>query len=286
MGETRCETWPIPAVWPQVTDEQWEILVPQLRRYAGSCGETTRLQFNGLLYALEGQCQWRLLPPQFGASDTVARRFQRWADKRVFRSVYAALYPPDALSRGRTVIIDGSYAPAHIDAMGAREESSGCLCRVDSSCPRKRPWECAKTEAIGKTRGGYATNIVIAVNEGGQLLDWRLLAGNAPESRAMPALLDGLHPSLVVADKIHDTNANRGLLERRGIRAAIPNHPRRKDPYPWHPAIKKQHIADNYFCRLKSFRRVATRYEKTRENYDAVIALAALWIALRQDYPG
>lgn len=288
MGETHNQTWRIPPHWPQVTDQQWDILVPLLRQYAGSCGENTRLQFDGMLYVLESSCQWHMLPPQFGSPHTVSKRFERWAAKGTFRRVYAALYPRDALSRGRTVIIDGSYACVHPDAMGARGGSSGCLCQVDipEQCPPKRPWYCPETEVIGKTRGGFNTNIVIAVNDDGQLVDWLLLAGNAPESRAMPALLEGLHPALVVADKIHDTNANRKMLERLNIAGAIANHPRRKDPYPWHPAIKLQNVVDRYFSRLKSFRRVATRYEKTRDNYDAVIALAALWIALRQDYPG
>ena len=91
----------------------------------------------------------------------------------------------------------------------------------------------------------------------------------------------------MVADGLHDNNQIRRMLDNRRIEGAIPNHPwRTKNPYPWHPAIRKQHLADNFFADLKSFRRVATRYEKTIEAFDAMIGLAALWIQLRKDYPG
>ena len=242
-----------------------------------------------MLYVLEAGEAWKLLPPQFGPFDLVETRFRRWVVAGVFRRAYHELYPPRELADGRTVIIDGSYAKAHRSAAGARVGRTGARCGLwcPDKCPAKPPWDCPKTQAIGKTRGGFNTNIVIAVNEDRRLVNWTLLAGNAPESKAMPRLLEGIHPAVVVADDIHDNNQIRRTLANQGSEAAIPNHPRRtRNRYPWHPAIRKQHLADNYFADLKNFRRVATRYEKTAEAFDAVIALAALVIALRRDYPG
>ena len=119
------------------------------------------------------------------------------------------------------------------------------------------------------------------------MADWRLLAGNVPESRATPDLVKSTLPRRIVADGAHDSNFIRRMLEGMRIDASIRNHPRRTlHPYPRHPAMKLQHVVDNYFARLKSFRRVATRYEKTYEGYDAMIALAGLSIQLRRDYPG
>lgn len=137
------------------------------------------------------------------------------------------------------------------------------------------------------TRGGRNTNTVIAVNDARQLVNWKLLAGNAKEWQADMILLKGIQPRVVVADDVHDNNELRGYLANRRIEGAIPNHPRRTvNRFPRHWAIRLQHLADNYFAELKNFRRVATRYEKTAVAFDAVIALAALVIALRQDYPG
>ena len=242
-----------------------------------------------MLYMLEAGEAWRLMPTQFGHFDLVETRFRRWAADGVLRRAYHALYPPQELADGGAIIIDGSYAKAHRSAAGARVDRTGARCGLwcADKCPAKRPWDCPKNQAIRKTRGGFNTNIVVAVNEDRLLVNWTLLAGNAPESKAMPRLLEGIRPAVVVADGVHDNNQVRRMLENRGIEGAIPNHARRtKNPYPWHPAIRKQHLADNFFADLKSFRRVATRYEKTAETFDAVIALAALWIQLRKDSPG
>ena len=240
-----------------------------------------------MLYTLEAGQAWRLLPTQFGPFDLVETRFRRWAADGVLRRAYHALHPPRELAQGRVAVIDGSYAKAHISAAGARVGRSGEPCQFwcPEWCPRKRPWDCAEAEAIGKTRGGFNTIVVIAVNDNGHLLDWRLLPGNVPESRATRDLVIATMPRILVADEAHDSNQVRRMLAHRGIEAAIRQHPRRKHRFPRHPAEKLQHVADNYFADLKRFRRVATRYDKTYEGYDAWIALAGLWIQLRKDYP-
>ena len=296
MGETHSQTWPIPSHWPQVTDEQWSLLAPLLHLGAGPRGESTRLQFNGMLYTLETGCPWHLLPPQFGPWKTVEARFRRWAADAVFRRIYAVLRPPDALSRGRTLIIGSSYVKVHKSAAGSRVGRSGRRCGLwcPKLCPRKRPLYCPEDQAIAKTRGGgFTTKLVMAVNEVGQPVDWGLLPGTLPASMATPALLRRRGPAalarwtpaVLVGDVSHDKNSFRRMLAAQGIEAAIPNHPNRKHPYPLRPGLKLQRVANYCLFRLKHFHRVATRYEKTRENYDAVIALGVLWIALQEDLP-
>ena len=283
-----CLNCPIPEYWPRVTDEQWARVAPLLPQGTGRRAEATRRQFDVMLYALESGCPWRLLPPQFGPPGTVETRFRRWAADGVLRRAYAALYPPEALAKGRTVIIGGSYAKVHKSAAGSRARRSGrrCLLWCLEQCPRNRPAYCPDRQAIAKTRGGFNTKIVIVVNEAGQLVDWRLLAGTVPESEATLELLVGLHPAVVVAGANHDKRAIRNKLELWGIEGAILNQPRRKRRHPWHPAMKLLHVVDGYLARLLQYRRVATRYDKTVESYDAVIALAALWIGLQRDCPG
>ena len=286
MDSCTCPNRVIPSEWPQFTDAQWELLAPLLPQGSGRRGDTTRRQVNGMLYALKSGGPWNMLPTQYWPWETLEARFHRWAEAGVFRRAYHALYPPGEQANGRTVIIDGSYAKAHKSAAGARIDRSGHRCQLwcPDECPSKRPWDCPDNQAIGMTRGGRNTNIVIAVNDAGRLVNWTLLAGNAKEWHAMPILLEGIRPAVVVADDIHDNNWVRRMLANRSIEGAIPNHPRRtRNRFPYHPAIRKQHLADNYFADLKDLRRVATRYEKTTAAYDAVIALAALYIALRKD---
>ena len=288
MEICRCPNCVIPEHWPQFTNAQWEILAPLLPQGTGRRADETRRQVNGMLYALEGSVAWHILPTQFHPWDTIETRFNRWAAQGVFRNAYHWLYPPRELADGRIVIVDGSYAKAHKSSSGARVGRTGRPCGLfcPQQCPRKPPWNCPETQAIGMTRGGRNTNIVIAVNEARYLVNWTLLPGNVAESKATPILLQGISPRMLVADEAHDKNLLRRLLDVRGIDAAIRNHPRRKkNPFPRRPEMRLQHVVDNYFSDLKGFRRIATRYEKTAEAYGAFIALAALYIALRRDYP-
>ena len=64
----------------------------------------------------------------------------------------------------------------------------------------------------------------------------------------------------------------------------IPNIPSRKgtvDPLPYHKELGKiRHLVENFFARLKKYRRVATRYEKLAETYMAFVTLAVIddWV--------
>lgn len=287
MATQTCPNCAIPDWWPRFTDPEWERLAPLLPRGDGLQSESTRRHVDGMRYMLEAGSAWKLLPTQYGPYELVATRFRRWAADGVFRRAYHELYPPRQLADGRLVVADGSYCKAHRAASGARVDVPAPRCDLwclQEGCPPKRYWDCPRRQAMGMTRGGRNTNVVILVNDERQLVTWTLLPGHAPESKAIPILLKGLLPSVVVADDVHDNNLTRRMLEARGIDGAIPNHPRRtRNPYPRHPMIRKQHLADNYFADLKAFRRVATRYEKTAAAFDEVVALAALVIALRRD---
>ena len=86
----------------------------------------------------------------------------------------------------------------------------------------------------------------------------------------------------MLADKAFDNNWLRAELNHRGAIAVIPPKTNRKgalecdfEMYKW------RHLIENFFCKLKQFRRIATRYEKTDESYSAMIHLAGSAIAVR-----
>jgi transposase len=103
-------------------------------------------------------------------------------------------------------------------------------------------------------------------------------AGDAPQ--AMP-LVEGLEADVVMADAAYDSDALRGEIAAKHAKAVIPNNPSRARKYPLDKALyAERHLIECCFSKLKQFRRVATRYEKTARNYLAVVALAAtvLWL--------
>ncbi len=90
-------------------------------------------------------------------------------------------------------------------------------------------------------------------------------------------LLDDLAPrTIVLADKAYDSNAIRDLIEQQG---AVPNIPSKTNRR-WKSCFSKtlykgRNAVERMFCRLKDFRRIATRYDKLATNFLGAIHLAA-----------
>ena len=79
-----------------------------------------------------------------------------------------------------------------------------------------------------------------------------------------------------MADTAYDADQLREIIAEKGALAVIPNNPSRALKHPLDKDLYAQrHLVECCFSKLKQFRRVATRYEKTARNYAAVITLAA-----------
>ncbi|AMJ68144.1 transposase [Hymenobacter sp. PAMC 26628] len=94
-------------------------------------------------------------------------------------------------------------------------------------------------------------------------------------------LLDGLSPGQVIADTSYDSDENRAYCAKNNIEVVIPNRPNRTDPAPFD---EEQHEDRNkierFFNRMKRYRRLATRYEKTAGSFLGFwyIAAALDWL--------
>ena len=83
----------------------------------------------------------------------------------------------------------------------------------------------------------------------------------------------------LAADTAYDSNHLRTELLERGTTPVIPNNPTRKRHHPFDPqAYKRRNVIERSFCRIKDFRRVATRYDKLARNFLAGVLLAAATI--------
>lgn len=86
----------------------------------------------------------------------------------------------------------------------------------------------------------------------------------------------------LLGDKAFDNDWLRKELDERGAIAVIPPKRDRARPVSCDFEIYKwRHLIENFFCNLKQFRRIATRYEKTDTSYAAMIHLAGALLALK-----
>lgn len=106
---------------------------------------------------------------------------------------------------------------------------------------------------------------------------------------AVPELLAGLPPSAtVVADRGYDSNAVLELIAARGAEPNIPSCSRRVIRRSVDPTIYRQrNLVERFFCKLKQFRRVATRFDKLARNFLAAVLLAStrLWLRAYESTP-
>ena len=101
--------------------------------------------------------------------------------------------------------------------------------------------------------------------------------------KAAPVLLAGLTKArYVLADKGYDANALRKMLRSVSIVPVIPGRRNTKRAIAYDKQrYRDRHLIENAFCRIKDFRRVATRYDKLARNFLSAVALATLvafWI--------
>jgi len=83
-------------------------------------------------------------------------------------------------------------------------------------------------------------------------------------------------PRRLLADRAYDARRLRNWLAERGREAVIPPNPTRKNPHSYDKAAyRERNVVERMFCRLKDFRRIATRYDKRADIFLSAVCLAA-----------
>jgi transposase len=202
---------------------------------------------------------WRDLDRTFGGWNSVFRRVRRGTLKGVFETIFRALSgDPDF----EYTCVDGTLVWVHQPGTGARGA--------------------AQIQAIGRSRGGLSTKIGALVDALGNLVRFVLLPGQRHDSRGVEPLIAGINFGALLADKAFDSDPLRAELHRRRANPGIPPKAIRSPPIACDYAMYKwRHLVEHFFCHLKRFRRLATRYDKTDPSYCAMIHLAATFISLR-----
>ena len=126
------------------------------------------------------------------------------------------------------------------------------------------------------------TKIVALVDALGNLARFVLLQGQRHDSVGVEPLLDGVEIDALIGDKGFDNDWLRRELDQRGALAVIPPKADRKRDIPCDFAMYGwRHLVENFFCAIKNYRRIATRYDKTDQSFAAMINVVALVLALR-----
>ena len=116
----------------------------------------------------------------------------------------------------------------------------------------------------------------------GNLVRFVLLPGQRYDTVGVAPLLKDIAFGGLIADKAFDADWIIAALDARGAKVVISQRPRRLAPrtidldlYKW------RHLVENFFCKLKEFKRIALRSDKTDQSFAAMICLSATIINSR-----
>jgi len=132
-------------------------------------------------------------------------------------------------------------------------------------------------QAIGRSRGGRNTKIHAVADAKGRLLSILLTGGQAHDCPPAQRLIRRTKAARkLLGDRAYDSAELRQWLSERGTKPVVPNKSNRKQPFSFdRKSYKQRHLIENAFCRLKDFRRIATRYDRLARNFLASICLVA-----------
>ena len=134
---------------------------------------------------------------------------------------------------------------------------------------------------LGRSRGGFGTELHPSVESLGLPLEIHRSPGQDADVAHAETLLGDHEPAAVLGDKGYDSDAFAKAVAKRGAAVAIPPRSNRKTPREYDAVVSEErNEVERCIDRLKPFRRVATRYEKTAWNFLGMVLFAAiaLWL--------
>ncbi|MGW5886267.1 IS5 family transposase [Streptomyces sp. EAG2] len=268
----------------ELSDAEWEFVRPLLPvSLRGRKRLDDRRVLNGIVWKFRTGTAWRDVPERYGPWATLHTRFRRWAADGTFdRMLRAAQAKADAAGDIEWLVsVDSTIIRAHQHGAGARK---GGL----------------RDPALGRSRGGLTSKIHLACDGRGRPLGFVVTGGNTNDCTQFTAVMEAIRvprigpgrprtrPDHVLGDKGYSSKAIRAWLRRRGIPHTIPeradqvgNRARRgsrggRPPAFDREAYKHRNVVERCFNRLKQWRGIATRYDKTAQSYEAAVTLASL----------
>ena len=127
-----------------------------------------------------------------------------------------------------------------------------------------------------------STKIHATVDALGNPTGFHLTGGQAHDLAGADALLPRVAADALIADRNYDAEARvLAPLREAGMVAAIPPKRERRDQRDYDRELyRARHLIEHFFCRLKQYRAIATRYDKTARNFLAAVYLAAIVVLL------
>ncbi len=208
-----------------------------------------------IFYRLRNSGPWRDLPVEFGPWQTIYGYYRQWARTGLWGRILSSIVKR---SGSRVRLVDGTHMVAH-----------QCAANPEGG---------AESQAMGKTRGGRNTKLMVVTDLHGRALSMKLIPGQAYEgAHVLELLKDEDAAVLLVGDKGFDSNKLRAALEALGHRHCIPSKVNRKKKMPYSKRYYRiRYRVEDFFRRLKRWACAATRRDKLAHHFMSLLQFAAV----------
>jgi transposase len=160
------------------------------------------------------------------------------------------------------IILDSTVVQAHPCAAGARKKEGG-----------------QAAQALGQSRGGFSTKILVNVDAFGNPLRFLLTAEQRHDITQADALIADYEFERLIADTSYDADDFRQVLADKPTEAVIPPHKNRKEPRDYdHHLYKERHLVECFINKIKHYRSIFSRFDKLAQWYLGFLSLAGALI--------
>jgi transposase len=213
--------------------------------------------FEAIYWMSRTGAQWRELPDRYGNWNSIFKRFNAWSKKKIFDDLMAfCAQDPDL----EYISIDATIVRAHACAAGYGKQES---------------------EGLGRSKGGFTSKVHIKVDALGNPLKFIVTPGQTSDITQANALLEGITGVYILGDKGYDSKALRETIKQQKGEPVIPSKSNALCPQKYDKDIyKERHVVECYFSKMKQFRRVFSRFDKSIRNFNSFLCFvgAAIWL--------
>lgn len=242
-------------VWDQIfiiLKEERSVYVKQER--------ALRLFIEAIHYVARSGCQWRLLPHCYGKWSSVHKRFKRWEKNGIWDKIlHRVQKEPDKES----FMIDATTIRAHSCAAGYEKNGN-------------------EKHSLGRSKGGFTTKVHALCDGLGSPLKFILTPGQAHDITQAEKLIENIDSGNVLADKGYDSDDFLRFVEKQGCVPVIPPRKNRIEQRSYDKNLyKERHLIECFFGKIKHFRRVFSRFDKSSSSFMAFLNFVSIFIWLR-----
>lgn len=207
-----------------------------------------------MVYVMRTGIPWRDIPEHFGKWSSIYSRWRRWGACGLWEKILSTL---GRQARGSTRFADSTHVKVHQHGAG--------------------PVGGQEAQAISQTKGGLNTKITALVDSFGRAVSLGLHCGSNNDVKAIEGHICRLRGRTLVADKGFDSDHVRQMISEAGGTHCIPRRRCCGGTRPFSRRLyRRRYRIENFFCRIKRYRRISTRYDKLAVTFLAFVQLAAI----------